>query len=168
MPPHEVGQTRPRARHQAQNGGKAVDRRSIAQLRTATDLVTRQLVADLSLRRSATLRDARPTDDLRARRQKLGWSVKDVSGRCGVDEEVLSEWERGAASPRLDAVQRWASALGLNFLLVPTDSEAKRPLKVDWDERRITADGTPVRLTPMEWSALERLARVPGELVTHR
>jgi len=114
------------------------------------------------------LRDARPTDDLRARRRKLGWSVKDVSGRCGIDEEVLSEWERGAASPRLDAVQRWASALGLNFLLVPAESESPRALKVDWDQRRIAVNGTPVRLTPMEWKALERLARVPGELVSHQ
>jgi len=114
------------------------------------------------------LRDARPTDDLRAHRRKLGWSVKDVSGRCGIDEEVLSEWECGAASPRFDAVQRWASALGFNFLLVPAESESPRPLKVDWDQRRITVNGTPVRLTPMEWKALERLAQVPGELVSHQ
>jgi hypothetical protein len=155
-----------------------VDRRSIAQLRTATDLVTRQLAADFSLSRTAiacesppgssTSGDMRPTDDLRARRQKLGWSVKDVSGRCGIDEDVLSEWERGAASPRLDAVQCWARALGLNVLLVPTESAAPRALKVDWDQRRITVAGTPVRLTPMEWKALDRLARVPGELVSHQ
>ncbi len=155
-----------------------MDRRSIAQLRTATDLVTGQLAADLSLCRSAraneipsgsaTSRDMRPTDDLRARRQRLGWSVKEVSGRCGIDEEVLSEWECGAASPRFDAVQRWASALGLNVLLVPTESAVPRALNVDWDQRRITVGGTPVRLTPMEWKALERLAQVPGELVSHQ
>ena len=39
---------------------------------------------------------------------------------------------------------------------------------VDWDKRRITVDGKPVRLTPMEWKTLERLAWAPGELVTHQ
>ena len=40
-------------------------------------------------------------------------------------------------------------------------------MQVDWQARRICVDGTPVRLTPMEWKALERLAASPGELVPH-
>ena len=150
-----------------------MDRRSIAQLRTATDLVTSRLAVDLSLGRPAGGDgngpcDARLTDDLKARRQILGWSVDEVSGRCGIDRDALHGWERGIASPRLDALQRWATALGLSFRLVAAESEAQRGLKVDWETRRIAVDGTPVRLTPMEWRALERLARVPGELVTHQ
>ncbi len=156
-----------------------MDRRSIAQLRTASDFVTRQLAADLSLRRTASANacprraanmvyEAPLIDDLKTRRQSLGWSVKEVGERCGVDEKSLSEWERGVASPRLDAVQLWASTLGLNFTLVPVEDEVRRGLRVDWDKHRITVDGKPVRLTPMEWKALERLAWAPGELVTHQ
>jgi len=107
-------------------------------------------------------------DDLKARRQSLGWTVKEVGERCGIDEKSLGEWEHGITSPRLDAVQLWASTLGLNLTLVSIEDEAGRGLRVDWVERRITVDGKLVRLTPMEWKALERLARAPGELVTHQ
>ena len=51
---------------------------------------------------------------------------------------------------------------------MPAESECRHGLAVDWERRRITVDGAPVRLTPMEWKALERLARTPGELVTHQ
>ena len=115
-----------------------MDRRSIAQLRTATDLVTSRLAVDLSLGRPAGGDgngpcDARLTDDLKARRQTLGWSVDEVSGRCGIDRDALHGWERGIASPRLDALQRWATALGLSFRLVAVEpnsmfaSEARLP-----------------------------------------
>ncbi len=155
-----------------------MDRHSIAQFCSASDFVTRQLAADLSLRRTATADEsprraanvageASLIDDLKMRRQSLGWSIKEVGERCGIVEKFLSEWERGVASPRLDAVQHWAAALDLNFTLVPAQNEVRRGLTVDWDKRCITVDGTPVRLTPMEWKALERLAWAPGELVTH-
>src|SRR5215203_4490373 len=91
--------------------------------------------------------------DLKVRRQALGWSVKDLGERCGIEEKLLSDWEHGLASPRLDAVESWASALGV---------------RIDWTKRCLTLDGAPVRLTPMEWKALERLAKLPGELVTHQ
>lgn len=107
-------------------------------------------------------------DNLIARRQTLGWSIKDLGDRCGIDEKSLNEWERGVALPRLDAVQLWASSLGLSFTLVPVGDVQGRGLRVDWDRRRITVDDKPVRLTPMEWKALERLAWAPGEVVTHQ
>jgi transcriptional regulator with XRE-family HTH domain len=156
-----------------------VDRRSTAQLHTASDFFSRQLAANLLSRRTASagevprraanmVHEAPLIDDLKTRRQSLGWSVKEVGERCGIDEKSLSEWERGVASPRLDAALLWAATLGLNFTLVPVESEIRRGLKVDWDKRRVTVDAKPVRLTPMEWKALERLAWAPGELVTHQ
>jgi len=154
-----------------------VDRHSIAQFRTATDFVTHQLATDLSLRRGAGENSAkvatinrvsRLTDDLQTRRQNLGLSVKDVGDRCGIDENSLNEWERGVTAPRLDAVERWAAVLGFHVALAPADAEARRGLRVDWQQRRVAVDGTPMRLTPMEWKALERLARTPGEVVTHQ
>src|SRR5579872_1675210 len=98
----------------------------------------------------------------------LGCSVTDVGARCGIDASELTQWENGDGVPRLDAVQRWAAALGLHLLLTPAEKESRPGLRVDWPARRVTVDGNPIRLTPMEWKALERLARTPGQVVTHR
>jgi transcriptional regulator with XRE-family HTH domain len=106
--------------------------------------------------------------DLKSRRQARGWSVKELSDRCGIDETFLSDWESGLGSPRFDEIEHWAAALGLAIELVPAESESRHGLMVDWDKRCAKVDGTPIRLTPMEWKALERLARTPGELVTHQ
>jgi transcriptional regulator with XRE-family HTH domain len=106
-------------------------------------------------------------DHLKARREALGWSVKEVGDHAGLDTAVISQWERGDAAPGLDALAGWATALGLALSLMPAEAEARRGLQVDWQARRICVDGTPVRLTPMEWKALERLSATPGELVPH-
>jgi transcriptional regulator with XRE-family HTH domain len=106
--------------------------------------------------------------DLEIRRHTLGWSIKELGDRCGIDENFLSEWECGVGSPRLDAIEHWAAALGLTLAFVRAEHEARHGLLVDWNKRRIAVDGSPIRLTPMEWKALERLAWTPGELVTHQ
>ncbi len=106
--------------------------------------------------------------DLKTRRQTRGWSVKELGDRCGIDETFLNDWESGLGSPRFDEIQHWAAALGLALELVPAESECRHGLQVDWDKRCVKVDSTPIRLTPMEWKALERLARTPGELVTHQ
>jgi transcriptional regulator with XRE-family HTH domain len=106
--------------------------------------------------------------DLKSRRQALGWSRQDLSERCGIDEKLLSDWEHGLAVPRLDGLEQWATALGLRLSVSAAQSETSHGLRVDWPGRRVTVDGAPIRLTPMEWKALERLARKPGELVTHQ
>jgi DNA-binding winged helix-turn-helix (wHTH) protein len=48
------------------------------------------------------------------------------------------------------------------------DRQTGHGLRVDWINRQVMIDNAPVRLTPMEWKALERLAWNPGELVTHQ
>lgn len=106
--------------------------------------------------------------DLETRRRMLGWSTEELGNRCGIDETFLCDWERGLGSPRFDEMQHWAAALGLTLELVPAESEPRHGLMVDWDKHCIKVDGTPIRLTPMEWKALERLAWTPGELVTHQ
>ena len=108
------------------------------------------------------------TCGLKTRRETLGWSLKELGGRCGIDETFLSDWEHGLGSPRFDEIQDWAAALGLALELVPAENKPRHGLQVDWDKRCIRVDGTPIRLTPMEWKALERLARTPGELVSHQ
>jgi transcriptional regulator with XRE-family HTH domain len=106
--------------------------------------------------------------DLEIRRRTLGWSIKELGDRCGIDEKFLGEWECGVGSPRLDAIDHWAAALGLTLAFVRAEHEARHGLLVDWNKRCIAVDGSPIRLTPMEWKALERLAWTPGELVTHQ
>ncbi|HEX3861743.1 MAG TPA: winged helix-turn-helix domain-containing protein [Stellaceae bacterium] len=106
--------------------------------------------------------------DLKTRRQSLGWSPAEVSERCGIDEKSLIDWESGCISPRLDAVEQWAAALGLKVTATPVQSAAGQGLHVDWHNRHVSVDGSAIRLTPMEWKALERLAWSPGELVTHQ
>ncbi len=112
-------------------------------------------------------RNAPLTGELKARRHTLGWTLKEVGDRCAIDEGFLRDWESGSGSPRLDACDAWAAALGLKLALVPADQATRSGLAIDWRQRTAAVDGNPVRLTPMEWKALERLAAVPGELVSH-
>jgi transcriptional regulator with XRE-family HTH domain len=166
-----------------------VDRLSTEQFRTTSGVVARQ-VADASgndnsaaphtlallsvagARENAKRANAAPGSslirDLEIRRHTLGWSLKELGDRCGIDESFLGDWESGVGSPRLDAIGHWAAALGLKLAFVRAEHEARHGLLVDWNKRRITVDGTPIRLTPMEWKALERLAWTPGELVSHQ
>ena len=105
--------------------------------------------------------------ELKARREAVGWAIEEVGQRCGVDETSLRDWESGIGSPPLDAVQSWAACLDLELSLRSGTRTSRPSVSIDWDARCIAVDGTPVRLTPMEWKALERLAKVPGELVSH-
>ena len=106
--------------------------------------------------------------ELRTHRQTLALSTSELAVRCGIDEQLLCGWEEGESSPSLDALLQWAAALGLKLSLAPGNAEPRRGIRADWDKRRITVDGVPVRLTPTEWRVIERLARTPGTLVTHQ
>jgi len=107
-------------------------------------------------------------EELRVRSRALGLDLKEIGRRCGVAETSLRAWEKGAASPPTDTLERWARALGFRIALLPMDAAPQRGISVDWKQQRIAVDGAPVRLTPMEWKLLERLAWSPGQLVAHR
>ena len=107
-------------------------------------------------------------DELKARREALALTASELAARSGLDQKALRDWEDRETSPSLDGLQHWAAALGLSLSLVPSGNETRRGIRVDWEKRRITVDGVPVRLTPMEWRVIERLARTPGALVTHQ
>lgn len=54
-------------------------------------------------------------DRIRKRRTELGWSLRDLEERAGVNNAVILRIETGAiAQPRLDKLNRLARALGLN------------------------------------------------------
>ena len=105
--------------------------------------------------------------DLTARRRALGWAIEETAKRAGIDSRLLNDWEHGIGGPRLCEMHAWATALELKLALIPARDDHRRGLAVDWQKHCVTIDGAPVRLTPMEWKALERLAWTPGELVTH-
>ena len=130
-----------------------MDRLSTEQFRTTSGIIARQVA------------DGSENDNSAAPHTLARLSV--TGGRENA-KKVLSDWECGAGSPRLDAIGHWAAALGLTLAFVRAEHEARHGLLVDWNKRRIAVDGTPIRLTPMEWKALERLAWTPGELVPHQ
>jgi transcriptional regulator with XRE-family HTH domain len=105
---------------------------------------------------------------LHAQRKTLGLTLQQLASRCAVDEDELARWEAGICSPEVDALSRWAAALGLNVALIPIEHAPQQPVIIDWQARQVRVKGTPVRLTRMEWKVLERLAAVPGTLVSHR
>ena len=106
--------------------------------------------------------------DLKRRRQEMGSSIKELGHNSGIDEKFLSDWECGVGSPRLDVIESWAAALGVRVAVLPANSGTASGLRVDWTKRNVAVGAVAMRLTPMEWKFLERLARAPGELVTHR
>jgi transcriptional regulator with XRE-family HTH domain len=106
--------------------------------------------------------------ELRACRETKALTLAQVAERSGLPEEMLAQWEDGGGSPPLDALRRWATGLGMSLELVRSENPGSCGYSLDWECRRLSMDGKPVRLTRMEWNILERLAWSPGQLVTHR
>ncbi|TMK32500.1 MAG: helix-turn-helix domain-containing protein [Alphaproteobacteria bacterium] len=107
-------------------------------------------------------------EELRMRGRALGLDMGEIGRRCGLAETSLRAWEKGKAAPSPDALERWAQALGFRIALLPMNTAPQRGISVDWKQQRIAVDDVPVRLTPMEWKLLERLAWAPGQLVSHQ
>src|SRR5437588_6464910 len=107
-------------------------------------------------------------EELRMRGRALGLDMGEIGRRCGLAETTVAAWEKGKAAPSPDALERWAQALGFRIALLPMDTTPQRGISVDWKQQRIAVDDVPVRLTPMEWKLLERLAWAPGQLVSHQ
>lgn len=124
--------------------------------------------SDVSIEASAMERCDPVVAELGACRRRLALTLAQIAERCGLAESALSLWECGEASPPLDALHRWAAGLGLSLELARSGNAAGAGYAIDWDCRRLVVQGRPVRLTRMEWNILERLAWMPGQLVTHR
>src|SRR5436190_13380055 len=113
--------------------GQVVDRLSTEQFRTTSGVVARHVADDSENDNSAvphalpllTVTNGRKNakgasvfhnislvTDLEFRRHTLGMSIKELSDSCGIDEQLLTDWEHGLGSPRLDAIEPWAAALG--------------------------------------------------------
>jgi two-component system KDP operon response regulator KdpE len=80
---------------------------------------------------------------------------------AGADDYVEKPFAIGELLARLRATLRRAGPAGQPVLEVG-------PIRIDLDAHTVTVDGTPVHLTPNEFSILRALARHPGKLLTHR
>ena len=90
-------------------------------------------------------------------------SAKVAALDAGADDYVTKPFGMDELLARIRAALRRATPEPQAEPLVTTDA-----FTVDLADRRVTRDGTDVRLTPTEWHLLEVLVRNAGRLVTQR
>lgn len=70
--------------------------------------------------------------NLKAAREAAGLTLADVSARCGIDQSALSRLENGhTPNPTLDALKRYAAALGKRLVLAAEDVPDTRARRAD-------------------------------------
>jgi len=63
---------------------------------------------------------------IRARREELGWSQRQLAEQAGMTQPGVARFEAGGTTPTLPLLERLASALGLTLTisLAPTDRQS--------------------------------------------
>jgi DNA-binding XRE family transcriptional regulator len=65
---------------------------------------------------------------LKASREEAGLTLADLSSRCGIDPPALSRLENGQTpNPTMDALWRYAAAIGKRLVLSADDIQDTRP-----------------------------------------
>lgn len=84
----------------------------------------------LGLKRIRPRRSAGNTliQELRARREAAGLSIRQLAKRMGYDQAAVGRWERGDTGPTLIQLQDWAEALDCRIVFGPLQTSAKPPL----------------------------------------
>src|ERR671929_428106 len=80
---------------------------------------------------------------VRALREGMGLSLRDLADRSGVSAPMLSQVERGETSPTLQVAQRISSGLELSLSQLLRLDEAPPVAIVRADERHVVAAGAP-------------------------
>lgn len=80
-------------------------------------------------------------DRVRALREHMGLSLRDLSGRSGVSAPMLSQVERGETSPTLQVAERISSGLELSLSQLLRLDEAPPVAIVRADGRSVVVDG---------------------------
>jgi two-component system, OmpR family, KDP operon response regulator KdpE len=83
----------------------------------------------------------------------------------GADDYIVKPFGNAELVARVQALLRRAAR---NGPLSQTPFLRSESVTVDIAQRKVTRDGSVVRLTPIEWSLLEALARDPGRTLTHQ
>lgn len=73
---------------------------------------------------------------LRNFREREGWSLRELSERCGLSINAISRIERGENSPTITSLSRLASALSVPITDFFVDTHPEKPVLVKADERR--------------------------------
>src|SRR5437899_7260204 len=81
---------------------------------------------------------------------------------AGADDYVVKPYGMEELLARIRAALRRASPAE------PTPPFISPELQIDFEQRRVTVKGQPVRLTPKEFELLRHLATNPGKPVSHR
>lgn len=71
---------------------------------------------------------ARLVEDIRARREQLGWTQDELAKKAGIQQSAIARLENGGAIPRIDTLYKVIRALGLDLELVVTDEQAAASL----------------------------------------
>ncbi len=64
---------------------------------------------------------------IRALRAARGWSLEELSDRCGVRFETVSRVERGVQEPTLGTLERLCGPLGVTLRELLPDDDGSRP-----------------------------------------
>jgi ribosome-binding protein aMBF1 (putative translation factor) len=62
---------------------------------------------------------------IRARREELGWSQRQLAERAGMTQPGIARFEAGGTTPTLPLLERLASALGLTLTISLTPAGRK-------------------------------------------
>ena len=64
-------------------------------------------------------------ETIRARREELGWSQRQLAERAGMTQPGIARFEAGGTTPTLPLLERLASALGLTLTISLTPAGRK-------------------------------------------
>ncbi len=95
---------------------------------------------------------------LRAVRERRGITLKQVAGKAGVSESLVSQIERNKVSPSIDTLLSIADVLGIDYEYLFSDYRKKGTVEiVRASERSVTRDGL------VTMSRLSVREEIPGE-----